>query len=317
MRSPESRRIKLYRGWWCVVWRENGRTKRSSLRTKDRAEAERNFQEYIRQLERRGETVSEILDAWEREKRNLKSIEIAKAKAKPIRKFFGNLHSDQINRSLCRDYAAFRKVSNTSIRNELSILRCALRWHDRNTKAVIELPPADSPRDNYITANEYKRLLKACKSPHMSLFVTLAWGTAARSNAILGLVWANVDLSRRQINFGQGSGTKKRAIVPMTNSVYEALKAAEQGATSEYVIEYGGNPVKSIRKGFRETALRAKLSVKPHDLRRSAAICMAEAGVPMAEISQFLGHTNQNITYKVYARYSPDYLRKAASALDV
>jgi integrase len=43
---------------------------------------------------------------------------------------------------------------------------------------------------------------------------------------------------------------------------------------------------------------------------------MAEAGVPMAEISQYLGHSNVSITERVYARFSPNHLRKAASVLD-
>ena len=46
------------------------------------------------------------------------------------------------------------------------------------------------------------------------------------------------------------------------------------------------------------------------------AVWMAEAGVVMDEIAQFLAHTDPRITYRVYARYSPEYLRKAASALD-
>lgn len=44
---------------------------------------------------------------------------------------------------------------------------------------------------------------------------------------------------------------------------------------------------------------------------------MAEAGIPMEEIAQYLGHANVEVTRKVYARYSPDYLRKAASALEL
>lgn len=44
---------------------------------------------------------------------------------------------------------------------------------------------------------------------------------------------------------------------------------------------------------------------------------MAEAGIPMEEIAQYLGHANVEVTRKVYARYSPEYLRKAASALEI
>jgi len=43
---------------------------------------------------------------------------------------------------------------------------------------------------------------------------------------------------------------------------------------------------------------------------------MAEAGVSMSEISQYLGHSNTRVTESVYARYSPDYLKGAAKALD-
>lgn len=31
---------------------------------------------------------------------------------------------------------------------------------------------------------------------------------------------------------------------------------------------------------------------------------------------QYLGHSSETVTYRVYARFSPDYLRRAASALE-
>jgi integrase len=50
-------------------------------------------------------------------------------------------------------------------------------------------------------------------------------------------------------------------------------------------------------------------------MRHTAAVWMAEAGVPMPVIAQYLGHTDSRITERVYARFSPDYLRGAADAL--
>lgn len=62
---------------------------------------------------------------------------------------------------------------------------------------------------------------------------------------------------------------------------------------------------------------RAKLpGTVPHDLRHSAAVWMAEAGISMDEIAQLLGHSDPGVTFKVYARFPPNYLRKAASALE-
>jgi len=44
---------------------------------------------------------------------------------------------------------------------------------------------------------------------------------------------------------------------------------------------------------------------------------MAEAGISMSEIAQYLGHSDSTITERVYAKYSPEYLKTAASALEV
>jgi integrase len=44
---------------------------------------------------------------------------------------------------------------------------------------------------------------------------------------------------------------------------------------------------------------------------------MAEDGVPMGEIASFLGHSDSRITERVYARFSPQHLRRAAKSLEL
>ena len=53
----------------------------------------------------------------------------------------------------------------------------------------------------------------------------------------------------------------------------------------------------------------------PYVLRHTAAVWMAEGGVPMSEISQYMGHTTTAVTERVYARYSPQHLRRGADAI--
>jgi hypothetical protein len=43
---------------------------------------------------------------------------------------------------------------------------------------------------------------------------------------------------------------------------------------------------------------------------------MAEDGIPLEEIAQFLCHSDVNVTRRIYARFSPDYLRRAAASLE-
>ena len=44
---------------------------------------------------------------------------------------------------------------------------------------------------------------------------------------------------------------------------------------------------------------------------------MAEAGVPIPEIGQIMGHSDPEITYQVYARFSPHHQRAAVGKLEV
>jgi integrase len=54
----------------------------------------------------------------------------------------------------------------------------------------------------------------------------------------------------------------------------------------------------------------------PHAFRHTAGVWMAQADVPMQKISQFLGHTSTRVTERTYARYSPSFMKDAASALE-
>lgn len=83
------------------------------------------------------------------------------------------------------------------------------------------------------------------------------------------------------------------------------------------MIEWNGKPVQSIRKVFARAVANAGLrDVGMHTLRHTAAVHMVEGGTDIGEVAQFLGHSNPSITFRVYARYSPTHLRKAASILD-
>jgi integrase len=135
--------------------------------------------------------------------------------------------------------------------------------------------------------------------------------------AILDLTWDRVDFERGIIRLGTGEKRRKgRATVPMTERSRAELLEAAKARTCDHVIEFAGSKVARIAKAFRRNAGAAGLQwCTPHVLRHTAAVWMAEAGVPMSQIAQVLGHTDSRSTERVYARYSPDYLRVAVSAL--
>lgn len=309
-------RLVLYRGKWCAYL---GSGRRVSLRTADRLEAERRLNDLLRSKDRKTETVAGIVDLYLKEKVDAPSYPSMLFQWKNALPHFGHLRPDQITRQICREYAAKRKgASNSTIRKEIGIVRAAVRWHSPQAPAVFELPPNPPPKDRYLTREEYDRLLAECHDHHLRLYVMLAIATAGRKSAILELTWDRVDFDSGLIHLGTGEKrVKGRATVPMTRTVREALLNAQKGAITERVIEYGGHGVKNIVKAFRAACKRAGLDgVTPHTLRHSAASWMAMSGVSMAEIAAYLGHTDSRITERVYAKFSPDYLRKAAEALE-
>jgi integrase len=184
----------------------------------------------------------------------------------------------------------------------------------------IERPSKPKPKEKHLTRPEARKLIEASPIPHIRLFITLALATGGRSAAILGLTWDRVDMERGLIDLRDPEMTqphKGRAIVPINRTLRAALIEAEAGALTPFAVEWAGKRCKSIKKGLATAAAKAGLpKVSPHMLRHSAAVHMAEAGIPMEEIAQYLGHSDVDVTRSIYARFSPDYLRTAAAALE-
>ena len=56
--------------------------------------------------------------------------------------------------------------------------------------------------------------------------------------------------------------------------------------------------------------------IELHGARHTFASLMAEAGVPIEDLSEFLGHSTINLTVKTYRHLYPEARRRAAAALD-
>lgn len=308
-------RLVKHRKYWAVRL-EDGR--RLSLRTTDVREAEQRLEDLRRDAERTKDTIEQVVEAYLKEKREKPSINGMKDAWKAAKPFFGNIRPDQISRKMCKEYAVKRKVAAGTIRKELGIIRQALRWYDPKTIPDIQLPSAPPPKERFLTKEEARRLEDACQTPHLKLFVQLALKTAARRGALLELTWQQIDFKRAEITLSKGVRTSKgRATVPIHETLLEALRIAKNDSLSPYVINYGGQKLRSINKAFREACLRAGLEgVTPHTLRHTAATWMVQAGRPMHDVAAYLGHTNIQTTYRTYSKFTAEHLRKSAEALE-
>lgn len=318
---------RLQGGFVVTWWTEDGRRRRYRLAaiTPEAAEAEaRDI--VIAQTSAKSEiTVNDIWRAYSETVVGRPVYESMRYTGRSVLPWFGSLRPDQITDSDCRSYIQDRRangIKDGTIWTQLGKLRTCLHWAVKKGMIEraphIERPSKPSPSERYLTKEEIRLLLEVDCAPHIKLSIRLLLATAARVTAVLELTWDRVDFERKQINLRTGDGQRKgRAIVPMTESLERALVEARKGALSDHVVEWAGGSIKSIKKGFKAAADAAGLQdVSPHVLRHTAAVHMAEAGVSMDEIAQYLGHSDTRITASTYARYSPDHLRKAARALE-
>jgi integrase len=111
--------------------------------------------------------------------------------------------------------------------------------------------------------------------------------------------------------------------VPLADMAIEIIDEALARATTEFLFPgYGkDDAVKSSSVGKAVRRCSAELGVPhwtAHDLRRTAATCMADLGVAPHVIGHVLNHrsvTKASVTDQVYNRYSYDREKRAALEL--
>jgi integrase len=306
------------------------RTHRYRLDARDKGTAEREAPGIVAALTKPvGKTVKEIWNAFIADRDGRAIIATMVHTWKAIEHRFGALDGDAITVDDCRAHTSARRkagIKDGTISTELGHLRMVLRWAEKRRQidraSYIERPTPPARKEVHLTRAQCRALICAATMPHIRLYIVLALATGARNEALLDLTWKRCDFDRGLIDLRNpeiNRPHKGRVIVPMNRTIRAALTEARDGALSDHVIEWAGEPIKSVKKGIKASARAAGIktvSVSPHIFRHSAAVHMAEAGISIEVIAQYLGHEDVSVTRKKYARYSPTYLREAAAALE-
>ena len=317
---------------WFIRYRDrSGRHRKISTKTSNRQHAEQIKSQFDAELQKPPsplqQTTSLLLDAYLADRKgNVRAYDSLFHATKPLKEHFGFTQPQHITDIQNKSYIKKRQKlgrSNGTVIKELVTLRSALsfgvkkNWIDK--APYIEMPPRPAPRGRWLTEEEASKLINACKMPHVKMFILLAIKTGARKSAILQLTWDRVSFERGIIFYalpGKDHGNKRRAIVPISDSLKKDLLAIREFALTDWVIEFNGKPIKSIQESFRSALEGSGIDhCTIHDLRRTCATWLVQKGIPTREIARMLGDTEDMIE-KVYGHHSPEYLRNAANALD-
>lgn len=319
--------VQRFRGGFALVWKEldeDGEVKRRRIKlaSTDRPSAEAEARIRWETGNNSSWTVGRIMAGYLASIAAKPSHQRREDAWKAMRPFWADVEPDLIDERMCEAYRKTRRVSDSTARYELLQISTALRWGrgERHTTATPKmwLPPVPDRQVRHLTHNEFRRFYAAVMADHAKVYVMLGLYTMARPSAILDLTWDRVDFMRRQIDFrppGRAQTSKRRVVVPISDELLDVLQTAFKARTCEYVVERGGQKVGSIKKAFLAASQRSNVHATPYTLRHTGAVWAAEAGVPMPQLAQFMGHDDDRTTQKHYARFSPGYLLEVANAI--
>jgi integrase len=317
--------VQRFRGGFAVVWNDEAGTRhREKLTAPDRPGAEAEARQRWKLGDRSPWTVGRIVNAYidDREREGIATTKRQRDAWKAMAPFWDRVSPELIDRDMAQDYAARRKVAAATVRYELGMLSVSLRWAieakciDRAPR--IWMPPPPDRKIRHLTHEQFERFFAAVRAPHARLYVLLGVFTMARPTALLQLTWDRVDLDRGEINLnpaGRRQTAKRRPTIPLGDDALAELRQAYEARQSDHVIERAGQPVANVKKAFQAASERSGIHATPYTLRHTGAVWAAEAGTPMSELAQFMGHDSSLTTERHYARYSPGHLRRVANAV--
>lgn len=329
MSAAEPYAVQKFRDGFAIVWWEEDpatgerRRRRRQLDAQDRSSAKAEARGLWTAGDDRPWTVGRIMTGYLGSITGKPSHPRRVDAWKAMRPFWENVDPARIDPAMAKQYRLTRRVSDATARYELLQLSTAIGWA-RDEKHIKErvaiwLPATPERKTRHLTHAEFRRFFAAVRADHARLYVLLGLFTVARPGAILELTWDRVDFMRRQIDYtppGHVRTAKRRTIVAIGDELLGALQRAYQARTSIHVIERGGERVKSIKKAFQAASERSGVHATPYTLRHTGSVWAAEAGIPMSELAQMLGHDDDRTTQKHYARYSPTYLRRVTDAIE-
>ncbi len=320
--------------YWARVHRQ-GQHYRRSLKTADRAIAERRFRVWLDDLdavawgEKPRRSFEDTAEKFIRE--HLTAIKSGAAKRygvslKCLAEHFAGKTLDQITSADLSGFETKRRtqgVTAGTIRRDLACLSSMLtsaeewEWIDdgknpvpsylrRRAKRGLKEAPA---RTCYLSLEQEAALLSAA-TPAVRQAMVLAIDTGLRREELFSLTWSQVDKVRGVITTTTQTKNGRRRMVPLPTRSEQILARLARRLDSPYVLNNPNTQTRYVQmnKGLKAAMRRAGIvDLRWHDLRRTAGCrWLQRDGKSMEEVSILLGHSSVTVTESRYAFLEAD-----------
>jgi len=285
--------------------------------------------------ERAAPTVSDLIARFEAEhlprKRAGTAADYQRMIKNHIRPHFGrhtkvaDVQFEDINRLHHRITAAgYKHRANRVIAVCSKMFSLSVRWKMRIDNPCKGIERNDeTKRKRYLKGDELARLtaaLSAHTDQQIANVFRVLLLTGARRGEVLGMRWADVDLTDGKWT-KPGSTTKQKTEheVPLSEPARQLLseirdaQAGKRKVPGEFVFPGAGDSrhIVNIKRAWRSLCKAAGVTgLRVHDLRHSYASFLASGGASLPLIGALLGHSNP-VTTQRYAHLFDDVQRTA------
>lgn len=325
------------RGIFAVYWTEGRRSKRQSLRTKDKAEAEERFAGWLMgerdyRTDSSSPTINDIFERYEAQRvPRMMDDQTALYALRVVRQHMGGeTPITMVDQALIDSFVSSLRAegkSDSSIKAFLAFFTAAVnhsikqRLLDPSLKPVYEQPDLHCPsRDTLITPDEVQALLAIAREKRvkgkgpsrLELYLMMIWQTGARDHCVRMARWSQIDLDAGVVDFrvpGRRETRKRRPVVPVSDALLAFLKSAKPFAGNDMYLGTTGSIADTLKRAARDVGCP---HVSAHVFRHTWATEAIESGVSLEHVAGVLGDTYKTV-WDNYSHLRPEPLRPAAN----
>jgi site-specific recombinase XerD len=327
--------------WWTCI-RHNGRKIQKSLETSDRklakaieAKVRTEIVEgsYFEKLVGRNKSFRDMMDKFIKEYAPKVSSNMQRSyttSLKHLNPFFGESNLLSISPKMVSRYKVLRNdegAAPASVNRELSMLSKAFNlavreweWLRDNPASRVPKDRENNERDRWLTKGEEKKILD--NSPGwIREIIVFNLNTGLRIQELLSLEWSRVNLLRKTIIIQETKNGNPKTL-PLNKIALDVLNQRSKVKSIKNDFVFFNSNGKKINPHVLRTSFYTVLekvgieNLWLHDLRRTFATRLAQAGVDLYKISKLLGHKDIKMTQR-YAHHCPDSLRDGVEILEV
>jgi site-specific recombinase XerD len=174
----------------------------------------------------------------------------------------------------------------------------------------VTLPKRAQKIPDLLTQDEVKLIINASKNRKIYALLSLCYGCGLRVSEVTTVQVNQIDSKNQRLKIVQGKGKKDR-IVPLTQGILNVLREYWRYYRSPKYLFYGKNEEQaitdgSVQKSYQATKKRAGVTKKGgiHALRHAYATHQLDAGMPIHQLKDILGHTTIQTTMR-YLHWCP------------